>query len=100
VPRASFSFTATLWRWRSNTTWVFVTVPPDESDEIADLAEQHGAGGFGSVKVAVRIGTTAWRTSVFPSTEHAGYVLPIKKPVRQAESIEVDDTATVHLDVL
>ena len=48
----------------------------------------------------MRIGTTAWRTSIFPSTAHGGYVLPVKKAVRTAEGIDVDDEVTVRLDVV
>lgn len=99
MPDLKYTFRATLWRWSANASWVFLTVPADAGDEIDD---RYGstAGGFGAVKVAVRIGTTAWRTSIFPSTTHGGYVLPVKKAVRTAEGIDVDDEATIRLDVV
>jgi len=99
VPTLSYTFDALLWRWAANASWVFLTVPPDASDEIDDVAGG-SAGGFGSVKVAVRIGSTAWQTSIFPSVAHGGYVLPVKKAVRIAQGVHVDDVVTVHLDVL
>src|SRR3954447_9126492 len=95
----SYSFRATLWRWSVNSSWVFLTVPPGASDEIDDHFGG-SPGGFGAVKVAVRIGTTGWRTSIFSSTAHGGYVLPVKKMVRQAEGVEVDDEVSVSLDVV
>ena len=83
----AFRFTASLWLWKDDSSWWFVTVPEEISDEIEDL---HGAaaGGFGSVKVEVTVGATTWRTSLFPSAEQGAYVLPMKKAVRAAESLE------------
>ena len=83
-----YSFKATLWPWKEHEgSWWFVTVPEDVSDEIEDL---HGgsAGGFGSIKVEVTVGGTTWRTSLFPSSEQRAYVLPMRKAVRSAESLE------------
>jgi hypothetical protein len=99
VPDLQYSFRATLWRWSANGSWVFLTVPPDASDEI-DEHRGATATGFGAIKVKVRIGTSAWCTSIFPSTAHGGYVLPVKKAVRSAEGLEVDDEVAVVLDVV
>ena len=54
--------------------------------------------GFGSVKVAVRGGTSAWQTSVFPS--QGKWFLPIKKPVRLAEGLAEGQPVVVELDLL
>jgi|SRR6478735_4642513 hypothetical protein len=99
MPALSYTFRTTLWRWSANASWVFLTVPPEASDEIDERCGG-SAGGFGAVKVAVRIGATAWRTSVFPSTAHGGYVLPVKKLVRRAEGVDVDDEVSVLLEVI
>ncbi|NIK57022.1 DUF1905 domain-containing protein [Kribbella shirazensis] len=80
-----FRFTAPLWRHEGEGSWYFVTVPEEISDEITDLSEGRRKG-FGSVRVAVTIGDSNWRTSVFP-TKTGTYVLPIKKPVRLAEEL-------------
>ncbi len=95
----SFSFTAEVWEWTSRTSWFFVNVPEDQADEIE---EQFGrrAAGFGSVRVDVTIGSTNWQTSIFPSTENATYVLPLKKAVRKAEGLEPGSMATVDLRVI
>jgi hypothetical protein len=50
------------------------------------------------VRVRVRIGATVWRTSIFPGGD--AYVLPVKRAVRKAESIEAGDVATVSVEVL
>jgi hypothetical protein len=56
--------------------------------------------GFGSVRVEARIGDTRWRTSVFPSKAHAGYLLPVKLAVRKAEDLAAGDMAEVELVLL
>ena len=98
---ADLAFTAPLWAWRAREdSWVFVTVPREVSDEIADLVAALPPRGFGSVRVEVRIGGSTWRTSVFPSGEEAAYVLPVKRAIRRAERLEVGDEADVSLTVL
>ena len=94
-------FDAELWQWdaRRADTWTFVSLPGDASEEIRELA----AGprrGFGSVRVRVTVGTSTWRTSIFPDAASGGYVLPIKGAVRKAESIEVGDVATVTVELI
>jgi hypothetical protein len=50
------------------------------------------------VKVKVTIGSSTWSTSVFPDAKRGTFVLPVKKPVRQAEGIEAGDRVKVALD--
>ncbi|MCW2767325.1 MAG: hypothetical protein JWO11_3284 [Nocardioides sp.] len=52
--------------------------------------------GFGSVRVEVTVGGSTWRTSVFPDRVR-GYVLPLRKAVRRAESLEIGDPARLRL---
>lgn len=92
---AHFTFTSPLWRWEAQQTWRFVTVPADLSDEIAELAGP--SGGFGAVRVEVRVGRTTWRTSLFPDAGRGAYVLPLKKAVRQAEGLADGEPVTVAL---
>ncbi len=90
-----WEFTAPLWRWREG-SWHFVTVPQDVSDEVDDVVGD-ATGGFGSVRVEVTVGGSTWSTSVFPSSEQAAYVLPVKKQVRTAEGLEEGDEVRVGL---
>lgn len=96
----SWTFTAELWKWeaRSEGGWQFVTVPPEVSDEI-DEAVGPDRAGFGSIKVAVRIGTSSWRTSVFPSLGESGFVLPVKKAVRTAQGLDTGSIVEVMLEI-
>lgn len=93
----TFTFDAELWL-HSSGTWVFVTVPEDETDEIHEVAPH--PGGFGSVRVQVQIGDSTWKTSVFPNSKSGCFVLPVKKAIRKAEGIDVGDTTTVELTVV
>ncbi len=97
------TFTAELWLWdaRRSDTWTFVTVPPEVTAAIEDEADALGPrAGFGSVKVQVRVGSTVWRTSVFPDKESGCFVLPIKRAVREANGVESGDEIEVMLEVV
>ena len=88
-------FDAELWESDAMGAWVFVTVPGDISDDIR--IESGPPTGFGSVRVEVTIGTTTWRTSVFPDKSEDAYILPVKRAVRDAEGLEPGDVAGVSL---
>lgn len=92
-----YEFEATLWRWREDGTWHFVTLPEDVADDIDDRTPVRA--GFGSVKVEVTVGSQTWRTSVFPSKEQRSFILPIKKAVREANACADGDRILVRLAV-
>lgn len=91
-------FTGDLFVW-DNASWYFVRVPVEAADEVKDLTTGPPTG-FGSVRVEVTIGSTTWRTSVFPESATGTFVLPVKKAVRTAEDLEDGDTVEVALLVL
>lgn len=94
-------FTAEVWQWdaRKSAGWYFVSLPPELADDL-DAEFGHRAAGFGSLKVEVRLGSSRWTTSIFPSSARATYVLPIKKAVRVQQGLAAGDTAEVALTVL
>ncbi|MEL7975737.1 DUF1905 domain-containing protein [Isoptericola sp. F-RaC21] len=94
--RLTFSAPSWLWQVRTDAQWWFLTVPPDASDELAELPLP--PRGFGSIKVTITVGATTWTTSVFPSDEQRGYILPLKRSVRQAEGIGPGDVVEVTLE--
>lgn len=99
---STYTFDAELWQWSAATgptTWFFVTLPEDVADEIDDSLVGPRAG-FGSVKVRVTTGTTQWETSLFPSKDHASFILPIKKAVRTAQGLDAGVRATFAVQVL
>lgn len=92
-------FTAELWRYPGDAAWHFVTLPMLVADEVRSQSDGLRRG-FGSVRVAVRIGASTWKTSVFPDSKSGSYVLPVKKPVRINEEIEDGDSLDIELTVI
>ena len=94
----TFEFAAPLWRYPGADGWHFVSLPAEVSAEITDITA--GARrGFGSVRVAVTVGATSWRTSIFPDSKTGAYLLPVKKAVRAAEHLEAGDEVKAQLKV-
>jgi hypothetical protein len=94
-------FDAELWIWdaRRGESWTFVTLPVEASEEIRDLTDGLRRG-FGSVRVRAAIGGSSWQTSIFPDSSRNAYVLPVKRAIRKAESLDAGDTATVTVELL
>ena len=92
-------FEGEVFRWaaRQDADWYFVAVPADLSHEIREM--QTFRRGFGGVRVEAGIGGSTWRTSIFPQAD-GRYVLPLKRAVREAESLAFDDVVAVRLSVL
>jgi hypothetical protein len=94
-------FAAELWPWdaRRADSWTFVSLPVEESEEIRELTAGR-ARGFGSVRVRVTLGGSTWLTSIFPDSKRGAYVLPVKRAVRRAESLEAGDLANVTVELI
>lgn len=93
-----FDFDADVWVWDARPTehWTLLSLPAEVSAEIREVAAAFPRG-FRSVRVTATIGTTTWRTSIFPGTE--AYVLPVKRAVRVAEGFEAGDTVAVRVEL-
>ena len=102
----SWAFTGPMWLWRgaakdgtpTTTAWHFITIDGEVAESIRAAAPGRTAA-WGSVYVSVTIGETAWRTSVFPSKNVGGYLLPVKASVRKAEAVGEGDLVTVQLSL-
>jgi hypothetical protein len=92
-------FRAPVWEHEGPGAWHFVTLPQDLADAVLEQSESRGAA-FGSVPVQATIGTTTWRTSLFPDKRARSYVLPVKKAVRAAQGLTAGDVVAVELVVL
>lgn len=92
-----FTFDAELWIYSGPTAWHFITLPVAISDEIKFFVKSRN--GFGSVRVNVAIGDSAWKTSIFPYSEANAFILPIKKEVRHKQSLHAGDTASIRLTI-
>lgn len=92
-------FEGEIFGWRAREQeWFFAALPEELSADIREIPRPRR--GFGSVRVEARIGTTTWRTSIFPDASMGAYVLPLKRSVREAEGIGEDGVVAVWLEVL
>lgn len=92
-------FEGEVFRWaaRLDSDWYFVALPLDLSEAVRET--QTFRRGFGGVRVEATIGTSRWRTSVFPQSDGA-YVLPLKRAVRDREGIGPGAIVAVGLSVV
>lgn len=93
-----FTIYEKIWLYPGKAGWYFVTIRKEDADEIKK-EWMWPRKGFGSIPVRVTIGKTTWKTSIFPEKKGT-YLLPLKKQVRDAEGLEVDDSPEITLQVL
>lgn len=80
-----------VWLWQGSDgapakgAWYFLTIDGETAQAIR--AGAVNAAAWGSVYVEATIGGTTWRTSLFPSKQVGGWLLPLKAAVRKAEKI-------------
>jgi hypothetical protein len=83
--------TGPVWLWQGSDgapakgSWYFLTIDGETAQAIR--ASAVNAAAWGSVCVEATIGGTTWRTSLFPSKQAGGWLLPLKAAVRKAEKI-------------
>src|SRR5262249_17283818 len=89
-------FNGKLWFWKGPAPWFFVTIPVEQCGELKAISG-FVTYGWGVIPVTVRVGTTEWKTSLFP--KDGRYLVPIKASVRDAEDLEEGDNVRVRLEV-
>jgi len=88
-----------LWIYPTEAAaWHFVTVDKKEAKEIKENFGAH-ARGFRSLPVEVKIGKTAWKTSIFPAKDGT-YLLPVKAQVRKAEGLFAGNRVSFAIKIL
>ncbi|HRQ00979.1 MAG TPA: DUF1905 domain-containing protein [Terrimesophilobacter sp.] len=90
------SFSGVVWYWRGPAPFYFVSVPANECDDIRLVANEV-TYGWGMIPCDITIGTTTWYTALWP--KDGGYIVPLKKWVRDAEQVDLDDVVEVTLSV-
>jgi hypothetical protein len=90
------TFSGELWQWRGPAPYYFITVPADAAVALHAVANAV-TYGWGVIPVKVRLGHSAWPTSLFP--KDGGYLVPIKQTVRLGERLAEGDTVEVSLVV-
>ena len=94
---AQFSFDATTVSWRGPSPFFFAPLPLDCANEIRRLSRLV-TYGWGMAPVQVKIGETAFKTSLF--AKDGTYLLPLKAEVRRQAGVTAGDTVAVDMVVL
>lgn len=89
-------FTGKIFHWRGPAPFLFVAVPPEQSQQIKDVSKLV-TYGWGVIPVHAQTGNTEWTTSLFP--KDGRYLVPIKMVVQKAENLKEGDTVTIQLEL-
>lgn len=96
VCETMLEFAGTIWYWRGPAPFHFVTVPETECEMIKDISKLV-TYGWGMIPVTVHIGTTTWKTSLWPKAGR--YIVPIRDKIRKAEKLSEGDSVSIRLEV-
>lgn len=89
-------FRGELFEWRGPAPFYWVALSGASNDYVrAEAAE--ATYGWGAIPVRARIGATEWETSLLP--KEGGYLLPVKRMVRDRERVALGDTITVDMSI-
>jgi hypothetical protein len=89
-------FAGELWYWRGPSPYHFITVPEDVCVGLRAISGVVSYG-WGMIPVKVRIGGSAFETSLFP--KDGGYVLPVKDAVRKREGLAIGDAVRLEMSI-
>ena len=90
-------FEADAIEWRGPAPFVFVPVPLDLSAQIRSISK-FATYRWGCIPVVVRVGSTEFKTSLFPKGEV--YLTPMKMVVQRAEGVKICDRVSVWMEVV
>lgn len=76
--------------------WVFVALDEELSAEIRQSFKAQ-VEAWGRLKVMVKIGGSAWGTSIFYDTKSRQYQLPLKAAIRKKEEVEIGKAVSVRV---
>ena len=85
--------------WPANEKFYLLAMPKELSQDIFEISDGL-TNGWGSLKVEARIGTTVWRTSIFPDKKNGTFELPLKLLVRQKNDLKVGSIVQCEIELL
>lgn len=94
-----YAFEGVVRLWPANEKFFLLPLPKEISAEIFEVSDGLTAG-FGSLKVEARIGSTVWRTSIFPDSATKTFELPLKAEVRKRNGLAVGSVALCEIELL
>ena len=93
-----FIFESEIWKWKGEkASWYFITLPNDISYKIKSQYKSNLS--FGSIRIIAKIGQIQWKTSIFPSKQYGGYILPVKADVRRRCNISEGSFCNVYIEL-
>ncbi len=96
----SYKVTSKVVLWPGTQgAWHFAYVDKATAEKIRKKFGPSGRG-FGSIRVRVKLGKTAWDTSIFPDKRSGTYLLPLKAKVRRDEGVDAGDMITIKLEIV
>jgi hypothetical protein len=93
----TYHFSAALWLYSGKGAWHFITLPKEAGDEIRFF--NGTAKGFMPIPVVATIGSTQWKTSIFPDSKSGSYLLAVKADVRKRERLVAGNECEVQIIV-
>lgn len=94
-----YTIRAKVWVYTGVAAWYFISIPKKESADIKKNFSNKKRG-WGSLPVRVSCGETIWKTSIFPDTKSASYLLPLKASVRKKENIFKNEEVVLKIEIL
>lgn len=93
----TYDVTGTIWMTPGPAAWYFITIDLEISK---DIKANHSLfrRGFGSIPVTATLNKTTWKTSIFLQ-KSGTYILPLKKAVRTAEHLSLNNTVNIALEI-
>ena len=92
-------FEGTVRLWPANEKFFLLGLPKDLSADFFEISDGL-TNGWGSLKVEARIGTTVWRTSIFPDKKLGIFELPLKALVRKQNNLDVGSVTSCEIELL
>lgn len=89
-------FAGKIFYWRGPAPFLFVAVPEEPSRDLKAISAMV-TYGWGVIPVHARIGSTEWKTSLFP--KDGRYLVPIRLSVQKSEDLYVGDEVVVQLHI-
>lgn len=101
IPDPTYSFTSSVWTaFTGKATYYLASLPPKIGAAIRLMQQGKPRRGWGSVRVALTIGDTTWKSSIFPESGTKSYLFLINAKVRKAESLRENSKIKVTLKLL
>ncbi|MEO0979557.1 MAG: DUF1905 domain-containing protein [Pseudomonadota bacterium] len=94
------TFSSDLWLSSGPGGWTFVTLPLESADQIRFVTGDRKTKSWGMIKVKVTLGSSTWRTTIWPDKSSGSFLLPVNAAVRKAEKVAVGDRVEVNMTVL